>query len=305
MGRETRTPRLAAFTKNRTNPAYVGARLGADRVAARLGCSLTHHVPQKPDDVEEQRALLEAALATRPDAILLAPTHATALNDLLARAVARGIPLLCFVSRPEGIPLTCYLGSDDRALARVIAEHLFDGLGPAGGNVVTIEGHANAMTTAPRSSGFRDAAAARRNIRITASRAGDYQRDAGRAAMSALLAAEARIDGVLAANDFMALGAIEAMQAAGRRAPIVGINATPEGVAAIRRGDLLASASFDAMMMACLAVEAAVRVLRGERVPAEIILPVEVVDATNCAAWDRPYAERPLPDWDRYATAGG
>jgi ribose transport system substrate-binding protein len=300
MGRETRTPRLAAFTKNRTNPAYVGARLGADRMAARLGCSLTHHVPLKPDDVEEQRALLEAALATRPDAILLAPTHATLLNDLLELAVARAIPLLCFVSRPEGIPLTCYVGSDDRALARGIAEHLFDRLGPAGGDVVTIEGHVNAMTTAPRAAGFRDAAAARPNVRIAASRAGDYQREAGRAAMAWLLAAAPRIDGVLAANDFMALGAIDAMQAAGRKIPIVGINATPEGIAAVRRGDLLASSSFDAMKMACLAVEAAVRVLRGERVPAEIMLPVEVVDAANCAAWDRPYAERPLPEWDDY-----
>jgi ribose transport system substrate-binding protein len=301
MASGARKPRLAAFTKNRTNPAYVGARLGADRVAARLGCSLTHHVPQKPDDVDEQRALLETALAARPDAILLAPTHATALNDILGRAVARGIPLLCFVSRPEGTPLTCYVGSDDRALARGIAEHLFDHLGPAGGDVVTIEGHVNAMTTAPRAAGFRDAAAARGNIHITASRVGDYQREPGRAAMAELLAAEPGIDGVLAANDFMALGALEAMRAAGRRLPIVGINATPEGVAAIRQGDLLASSSFDAMKMACLAVEAAARVLDGEHVPAEIMLPVEVVDAGNCAAWDLPYAERPLPDWERYA----
>jgi ribose transport system substrate-binding protein len=115
--------------------------------------------------------------------------------------------------------------------------------------------------------------------------------------MAELLAAEPRIDGVLAANDFMALGALEAMRAAGRKMPIVGINATPEGVAAIKSGDLLASSSFDAMKMTCLAVEAAVRVLGGERVPAEIMLPVEVIDRSNCRSWDRPYADRPLPEW--------
>jgi ribose transport system substrate-binding protein len=109
-----------------------------------------------------------------------------------------------------------------------------------------------------------------------------------------------RIDGVLAANDFSALGAIEAMRESGRTIPIVGVNATPEGVRAIKGGDLLASSAFDAMKMTCLATEAAVRMLKGEKVPAEVMLPVEVVDRTNCQAWDRPYEQRPLPDWDAH-----
>ncbi len=292
-----RKHRLAVFTKNRTNPAYVGARLGADRVAERLGCEVTHHVPVEPDNVEEQRALLEAALLERPDAILLVPTHGTALNDILRRIQAAGIPLLCAVSRPEEVKPVAFVGSDDRMLAKGIADYLFDHM-PAGGDVVTLEGHPNAMTTAPRAAGFRDAAAARPDIRIKASRNGAFQRVEGKAAMLELLAAEPRIDGVLAANDVMALGALEAMQEKGRRAAIVGVNATPEGVRAIKAGDLLASASFDAMKMACLAVEAAVRVLSGEKVPAQVMLPVEVVDRSSCEAWDRPYAERPLPEWD-------
>ncbi len=295
----SRRYRLALFTKNRTNPAYTGARLGADRVAARLGCALTHHVPVKPDDVEEQRALLEAVLAERPDAILLVPTHGTALNDILRRIEAAGILLLCAVSRPEVVVPRAFVGSDDRALARGIADYLF-GRMPNGGGIVTIEGHPNAMTTAPRAAGFRDAAAARSNIRIAASRNGDFQFAEGKAAMAALLKDVPQIDGVLAANDFSALGAIEAMREGGRKIPIVGVNATPEGVRAIKAQDLLASAAFDAMKMAGLAVEAAARVLAGENVPPEIMLPVEIVDRSNCEAWDRPYAERPLADWDAH-----
>jgi ribose transport system substrate-binding protein len=297
-----RAYRLALFTKNRTNPAYMGARLGADRVAERLGATLTHHVPVKPDNVEEQRALLEAVLPERPDAILLVPTHGTALNDILRRIEAAGILLLCAVSRPEVIVPKAFVGSDDRALARGIADYLFDRM-PSGGTIVTIEGHPNAMTTAPRAAGFRDAATGRSNIRIAASRDGDFQFAEGKTAMAALLKDVPQIDGVLAANDFSALGAIEAMRENGRKAPIVGVNATPEGVRAIKSGDLLASAAFDAMKMACLATEAAVRILRGEKVPAEVMLPVEVVDRGNCEAWDRPYEERPLPDWGAHVRA--
>jgi ribose transport system substrate-binding protein len=299
VSKGARGARLAVFTKNRKNPAYVGARLGADRAAARHGCVVTHCVPDKPDDVNEQHALLEAAYAERPDALLIAPAHATALNGTLRRMQADGIPILCFVSRPEEIACTCFVGSDDRALARGIADYLFDRL-ERGGNVVTLEGHPDAITTAPRAAGFRDAARARGNIRIVDSRPGYFLRDGGHAGMAELLAAQPRIDGVLAANDFMALGALDAMRETGRKIPIVGVNATPEGVQAIKAGDMLASASFDAMKMACLGLEAAVRVLCGEQVPAEILLPVEVVDRTNCAAWDLSYAQRPLPEWAAY-----
>jgi ribose transport system substrate-binding protein len=193
------------------------------------------------------------------------------------------------------------VGSDDRALAGSIAGYLFDRL-ERGGDIVTLEGHPDAITTAPRAAGFREAAAQRSNIRIVNSRTGYFLRDGGHAAMTELLATEARIDGILAANDFMALGALDAMRQAGRMIPIVGVNATPEGVKAIKAGDLLASASFDAMKMACIAVEAAARVLSGEKVPAEIMLPVEVVDRGNCEAWDLPYAQRPLPDWAAYVS---
>jgi ribose transport system substrate-binding protein len=61
---------------------------------------------------------------------------------------------------------------------------------------------------------------------------------------------------------------------------------------------MLATANFDAMAMSSIATEAAVRHLRGEAVPAEILLPVQVIDAANCAAWDRPFAERAEPVWE-------
>src|SRR5438477_4252089 len=152
MAAKARRYRLAVFTKNEKNPAYVGARLGADRVAARHGCVVAHSVPDKPDDVEEQHALLEAAYAERPDALLIVPAHATALNGTLRAMQADGIPILCFVGRPEEIACACFVGSDDRVLARGIADYLFDRL-EGGGNVVTLQGHPNSITTAQRAAG--------------------------------------------------------------------------------------------------------------------------------------------------------
>lgn len=61
--------------------------------------------------------------------------------------------------------------------------------------------------------------------------------------------------------------------------------------------DMIATADFNAMNMGCLATECAIRHLRGERVPKEIIPPVEIVDRSNCSRWDKPYEERPCPEW--------
>jgi ribose transport system substrate-binding protein len=58
---------VVVMTKNRQNPAYSGARIGADRVAARFGCTRTHAVPKRSDDVDEQHRLARAVYAERPD----------------------------------------------------------------------------------------------------------------------------------------------------------------------------------------------------------------------------------------------
>jgi ribose transport system substrate-binding protein len=148
MSASARTRRLVVMTKNGQNPAYTGSRIGADRVAARYGCALTHAVPEKPDDVDEQHALLRAVHTERPDAVLIAPAHATLLNGTLRAMQADGIHILCFVSRPDAFEPTCFVGSHDRALARDIGHYLFDRL-EGGRRVVSLEGHPDAITTAP------------------------------------------------------------------------------------------------------------------------------------------------------------
>ena len=60
---------------------------------------------------------------------------------------------------------------------------------------------------------------------------------------------------------------------------------------------MLATADFDAMSMCALATEAAIRHLRGEFVPREIDIPVQIVDAANAATWDLPFASRPTRAW--------
>jgi len=295
--------KLAVFTKNRSNPAYAAARLGADRTARKLGASTVHYVPESADDPAQQIELIERALAERPDAILLVPVHPTAVNAAIRRINAARIPLVACINRLTEGQCIAFVGSDDYLLAFQIARYLFERL-DGRGDALILEGAADALTSVERVRGFRDAAAAYPGIRIVATCSGRYLLEPARAAMALALAAVPHIDAILSANDSMALGAIEALRSAGRSALLVGVNAIPSAIAAIKSGLMLATADFDAMNMAGLAAECAIRHVRGEPVPGEIILPARIVDRANCSLWDRPYEERACLDWSDAVAVG-
>lgn len=105
---------------------------------------------------------------------------------------------------------------------------------------------------------------------------------------------------MLATNGAMARGAPEAPDSARLSIPVVGMNAMPEAITAIRAGRMRAPVGVDAPALVCTALMAALRVLEGEAVREVIELPAEVIGRENCAEWDCPYEERPLPEWGRW-----
>ena len=287
--------RIAAFTKNGVNPNYQAFLRGAERAAATAGASLTRHFPAQPDDPTQQIALLRAVAREKPDAILFAPADDTALAGPVADIAAAGIPLIGFVNRMPG-PFVSFVGADDTAMGRTIAGVLIAALGGSG-DVVLIEGPETAPTSRARGQGFRAALAAAPGMRLLATAPGRYLRQPGAAAMAALLAAHPRIEGVIATNDLMALGALDALAAAGRQALVVGNNGTIEAAEAVGEGRLLATMDYDGFKMGAVAAMAALRHLAGQPVPPEILLAAQVIDRANHAAWLVPIEARPLPAW--------
>jgi ribose transport system substrate-binding protein len=291
-------PVIAVFTKNRTNPAYAAARLGADRTAGRMGVRTVHYVPHKPDDADEQIALIDEALATCPAAFVLVPAHPTAVNSAIQKVNVAGVPIIGFINRfTEPQRIVSFVGSEDYPLAFRIATYLCEHL-KGRGDIVLVEGPRDSVTSLERVRGFRDAIEKFPGMRIVATICGNYQHDDTLRVGTEFLKSPPHFDAILAANDVMALAMLDALEAAGRKSVVVGINAVPDAITAIKRGELLATVDFDAMKMGCLATEAAIRHLRGESVPPEIMLPVQIVDKTNYAQWDKPFAQRECPSWE-------
>ena len=287
---------LAVFTKNRVNPAYAAARLAADRVAAEAGARTLHFVPQTPDDVGQQKVLVGEALAAVPDAVVFVPVDDRQMVPDLARFAGAGIPVVACINRMEGKVVT-FVGSDDVAVGHTAAKALFAAL-PGGGRIVAIEGTPAAPTSRDRTVGLRRALAEAPAMRLVGSGVGYFQQAPAREEMSRLLAEHDEIDGVWTSNDVMAFGVLEALAAAGRTAKVVGVNGLPEAIDNIERGTMQASVDFSAFNIAGIAAHAALRHLRGEAVPASIMVPAALIDRTNFQRWKVPFALRPTPVWE-------
>ncbi len=289
-------PLIAVFTKNTTNPAYDNFRLGADKAAAAMGARTRHYVPNKPDNVDEQKALVEQMLRDKPDLVLFIPVDDVAMVNSLRAITAASIPVVTAVSQITGTVVS-FVGSDDVEVGYKEGRTLFTKLGGSG-KVVVIEGIPSSPTSRDRSRGFQRALQEFPGIELLQSGVGNYSRVDARGVMSAMLQNLPRIDGVIAANDAMALGALDVLRESGRTATVVGANGILEAVKQIEAGTLLASVDFNTFKMACIAVDAVLRSRAGQNVPKKIMLPAELIDRSNFKAWLVPSAERSCPKWD-------
>ena len=139
-------------------------------------------------------------------------------------------------------------------------------------------------------------------MKLLASQPGNYQRLQALQVMENLMQSFPQIDGVLAANDPMAVGALEALEGANRKALVVGINGSKEAVELIKAGTLLASGDFNGFIQGCLGVEIAVRNLHKQPTPKEVILKPIVIDKTNYSPYETPVEERSCPTLNEIAS---
>ena len=290
---------IAVFTKNQTNPAYEAFRIAADRIAQATGVRVVHFVPKQPDNVDEQKAMVEQVLKDRPDVVIFIPVDDVAMIPSVKELNAANIPVV-LVANPLPGSFVTYVGADDYEIGYRQAHYLFDALGGQG-KIVVIEGTPAAPTNRERVRGYKRAVAEYPGIVVLGSGNGNYQQPDAKRAMEKFLADYPQIDAVLAANDGMALGALEALKEAGRTSVVIGINGILPAVQQIETGAILASVDFNMFKMGCTATRAAVRYLKREPLPEKVILPAEIIDKTNYKAWLVPVEERTCPEWAELA----
>lgn len=196
----------------------------------------------------KQVADVDSMIAQGIDVLFLPPREEKPLIPAVKKAAAAGIPTF-LVDRSvdpnaakAGVDYVAFLGSDFIDQGRRVAEWTIENFKGDKAVVVQLEGTTGSSPANDRKKGFDDALAKDSRFEIVASQSGDFARDKGRQVMETLLQAHAGVDVVYAHNDEMAIGAIQALELAGRKPGddvlVVSIDGTRDALQAIIDGKM-------------------------------------------------------------------
>jgi ABC-type sugar transport system substrate-binding protein len=219
--------------------------------------------------------------------LLVQAGKAEGLRQELESLKERGVPYM-FVGKPiENAGAITMVSGDNRGIGAAAGQYIVDVLtkknGKPKGNIVVIEGIPGDETSYNRVGGALSVIKKYPDIKVVATQPGDYRRPKAYAVMQNILQAHpaGTVDFVFAANGEMALGAIQAIKESGRSGEIkvVGLDGQKEEFDAIRAGDEAATWLYPPAGTEGMAV--ALRILKGEKVPAKIVLPTVGVTKEN------------------------
>jgi ribose transport system substrate-binding protein len=162
--------------------------------------------------------------------------------------------------------------------AEMATQYIVDTLGE-GVKVAELQGIPGASAAIDRGEGIHSIADSK--LTVVASQTANFDRTEGMSVMENMLQANPDIQAVFAANDEMALGAAEAIAAAGKEIMVVGFDATDDAVVAIKEGRMAATIAQQPFMLGESSVQNAVKLMNGEEVVANIPVEVALVTAEN------------------------
>lgn len=277
-------PVVGLIMKSLANEFFQNMLEGAEAHAEKRGdYELKAVGMQNETDFESQINAVENFITQGVDAIVVAPADSRAMVRPLKKAAAAGITVINFdvaldadAKKQQDFELA-FVGPDNRGGAKMAGDALAKALGE-GGKVVIVEGNPGADNATERRLGFEDSIA-EYNLELLDSRTAHWETEEANSVFSTMLTANPEIQGVMAANDSMAVGVVKALEAAGRDDILVvgfdNINAVGPMIA---DGRMLATVDQFGTAMAANAIDQALEVVAGGA-PLEgwVKTPIELV----------------------------
>lgn len=271
------------------NPWRIAQTKSFQDTAATCGWELV--MTDAGGSAAKQVADVDSMIAQGIDVLFLPPREESPLIPAVMRAKAAGIPTF-LVDRSvdatvavAGRDYVSFLGSDFIDQGRRVAEWLIQNH-EGEGRIIQLEGTTGSSPANDRKKGFDDAISADSRFSMLASRSGDFARDEGRRVMETLLQAHPDVNIVYAHNDEMAIGAIQALEAAGRvpgqDVLIVSIDGTRDALQAIIDGKMGVTVE-SSPFFGPLACETMKRYAAGETIEPWVQVKDRIFTAENAA----------------------
>ncbi len=222
----------------------------------------------------KQTADVEAAIIKGVDGIIISPIDAVAMAPALQQAVDAKVPVITIDRRVEGVPgIVAHIGADN-VKGGEAQGNLITKLFPDGAKIVNLQGQPGSSPAIDRNKGVHNVLDGMNDkYTFVAEQTANFAREEGASVTEAILAGlDSPPDVIVAANDDMALGALQVTQEQGLDIPIIGFDALPEALASVRDGGLAATIEQFPGGQSRAAVQAMVKLLRDEKKPDPLIL---------------------------------
>lgn len=288
--------------KTLANPFWGAMGEGVEAGAQEAGVGYYMQAVESDQAAESQLNVCNTMLQRDPAAMITAAINSTNLLPCLRQAQDAGIAVVDLdgnldpeILEAEGIDITFSIGSDNVQAGAQGAEYMVEQLGAdATGPVLVIEGLSGNVTGEQRATGFADRLAELApGLEIVASLPGDWDRGKAANITNDILTRNPDLRGIFAANDGMALGAVESVFAAGKGGDVViiGVDGNSDAVKSIKDGRLTASVAQLPYLVGKQAVENVQASLSGEEVPERIDVPTLVLTQEVLEAGEEPLLE--------------
>jgi ribose transport system substrate-binding protein len=282
-------PKIGLVMKSLANEFFKQMEAGAEAYAAKNAAKFDFKAVGMKDerDFASQVDAVENFVTQKYDIIVVAPADSKAMVTPLAKAVKAGVAVINIdveldkdAKKAAGIDLA-FFGPDNRSGAKLAGDALAKALG-AGGKVVILEGNPEADNAQQRKKGFDDSIAEGK-LQLLDSKTAHWETEEANTLMTNFLTQYHDIQGVMAANDSMALGVVKALDSAGKSGTIkvVGFDNIPAVQPLIKGGKMLATVEQYGAQMAALGIEYGLRQLAGEKFTGWVKTDIKLITAAD------------------------
>ncbi|MDK2951082.1 MAG: ribose transport system substrate-binding protein [Kosmotogales bacterium] len=280
------TPKIALIMKTLTNPFFITMKDGAVQAAKDLGVDLIVVSADYETSIMQQVSLIQDMTTQQVDAIVIAPNDSKAVVPALSEAQKAGVHIINIdnaidlaAAEAGDLDVEIFISADNVIGGQLATSYLAALLGGSG-KVAMLEGIPGVENAEGRKAGFLNVVKLFPDIEVVAMQTANWETEQALNVFSNILQAHPDIDGVFCANDMMALGAIQAIEAAGKTGEIyvTSYDDLEAAQAAILEGTMHATVEQNPYLMGYYGVEYALKAIAGEELPDQFMVPLSCVD---------------------------
>jgi ABC-type sugar transport system substrate-binding protein len=233
---EASSGKFIFLPKSLNNPYWVDARKGMESAMMELGVEAEFLGPDN-DDAAAQVAIFESILATNPAGIAISPNDPASVRELIAKAVAMGIPVIAWDGPVPDSDVFGYIGTDNVAAGRSLGEAVAEGLGGKG-KVAVVIGSLSAVNLNQRLEGVKDALSAYPGIEIVATETSNESVADAQTAAETILQANPDLSAFIGIGGSDLPGISGALQSGNKCGAVqaYGFDVVPQGIEGMRAG---------------------------------------------------------------------